>query len=98
MAKLVLTEQEIEAKTFLEWDDEALGKLVKKLAIHVGDTSGEASSTTAAAALLLVSQCHETGAVSMNIEMQKILNGEEKLGDWSLTINKLQPATEEAAC
>lgn len=90
MAKLVLTEEEKEERSYLNWDDETLGKAVKKKAIEFEDYYGEQATEREAALVSLISKVieeHQNDLVMM--EVGGIRKNGEDLGKWRITFEKV---------
>lgn len=88
MAELILTEEEKKAKTYLEWDDEALGRMVKKAAKLISDYRGEDSITMVSAATLLVSSAHKVNSSDSTWTLEGVTVPED-IGDWEITVRRL---------
>lgn len=89
MAELKTTDEEEEQRSYLNWDDEDLGKLVKKKAIEFEDYFGDNISEREAALISLVSRVNETGNEVSMMDIQGIhVNGED-LGHWRVTFKKV---------
>ena len=89
MAELKTTEEEEETRSYLNWDEEDLGKLVKKKAIEFEDYYGENISEREAAIVSLVSRISETGNDMAMMDIEGIhVNGDD-LGHWRITIEKV---------
>jgi hypothetical protein len=94
VAELILTDEEKAAPTYLDWDDAALGKLVKKMAAMLHDKYGqEAAFMTTGAHLILGSavKCNAASAVT-NIDGFTI-SGEDA-GDWKITVERVRDPKE----
>ena len=65
MAELVVTEEEGRAPSYLDWSDEALGKLVRYLAIRVDDLFGAGGfpALAAFAAAVLIDAAKSRGCL-----------------------------------
>ncbi len=91
MADLVLTEEEKEERSYLNWDDESLGKFVKKKAIEFEDYYGEEVSEREAAIISLLSKVREeTGDMAM-MEVEGVTIDGEDFGQWRITFEKVDP-------
>lgn len=91
MAELIITEEERRTLTFLEWDDAALGKAVKKLAMIFPDNDGGRESLpSVAAGVFLISRAIDAGADRLVLKLDGATNP-EPLGDWEITIKQLAP-------
>ena len=78
MAKLILTEEEKKAEKYLDWSDESIGKMVRKLAFILAEKWGKTgdSEKTAiaiqACAQMLCFQMHESDADDLVIDLEGI--------------------------
>lgn len=91
MADLVLTEEEKEERSYLNWDDESLGKFVKKKAIEFEDYYGEEVSEREAAIISLLSKVrNETEEMAM-MEVEGVTIDGEDFGQWRITFEKVDP-------
>lgn len=88
MAELILTEAERFSLNFLEWDDAALGKAVKQVAIICNDTEGKHALKVTGAGVFLISEAVRNGAAELTLNIQGAVNGHQELGDWKITIEK----------
>jgi hypothetical protein len=91
MAELVLTEEEKEDRSYLNWDDESLGKLVKKKAIDLEDYYGERVSEREAAVATLLSKIAKQESEMAVMEVQGIMVEGEDLGHWRITFERVDP-------
>jgi hypothetical protein len=90
MARLILTEKEKNAKTWLEIDDEALGKVVKATMLQIRDTNNEQQKLlTVSASLLLIGIAIETNADKVTYSVDGITNAGKPNGNWKVTIKKV---------
>lgn len=89
MAELNTTEEEEEMRSYLNWDDEDLGKLVKKKAIELEDYYGENVTEREAAVVSLVSRIDEAGNDMAMMDVDGIHINGENLGHWRITIEKV---------
>lgn len=88
MAELVLTEEEQEAPSFLDWSDESLGKLVQKTALMMKDEFGGKAAYTAAATHLLIALAEESNATEVTFDVKGATKAGEPRGDWEITIKR----------
>lgn len=97
MAELIITDEERATHTYLEWDDAAIGRGVKKLAITVKDSKGEKAIEWYAATLCLIAMAHESNAKSSEYTIDGVTrdNGETQIGDWKVTIQRTDTETTE---
>ena len=90
MAKLILTQEEKDAATYLEWSDEALGKAVKKLALGINDHMGDLAATTMACATNLACTAHDANADTLKMELIGVTECDEARGNWKVTVECLK--------
>ncbi len=97
MAELIITDEERATYTYLEWDDAAIGRGVKKLAMTVQDAKGDKAIEWYAATLCLIAMAHETNAESSEYTINGVTmdNGETQIGDWKVTIQRTDSETTE---
>jgi len=88
MAELILTEEEKRQLTYLEWDDAALGKACKKIAIILSDENGKRSIKHMGAAVFLISEAVRANSYTTTIEIDGATNP-EPLGDWKITLQRI---------
>ena len=89
MAELILTEKEKADKTYLEWSDEALGKLVKMVGLLVKDEYGKESAWMTMAAHLLVDLSRKTNSTDTTVTVNGCSKDGEPIGDWAINIKRL---------
>lgn len=89
MAKLVLTDQEKEDASYLDWGDEALGKLVKMISVLINDESGKDSAWMTMAAHLLVDLSRKTNSTDTTVTVKGCTKEGEYIGDWAINIKRL---------
>lgn len=88
MSKLVLTEEERKSATFLEWDDEALGKAVKAIALICNDDYGKDALKVTGAAVFLVAEAVRNKANLMTLDVKGASEGEQQFGDWKIVVER----------
>lgn len=93
MAELILTEEEEEQNSFLNWNDEDLGKLVKKKAIELEDYYGDHVTGREAAVAKLIAEiaASEEDPEMAVMEVQGITVEGEDLGHWRITFERVDP-------
>lgn len=91
MAELILTEEEEEKNSYLNWDDETLGKFVKKRAIELEDYYGENVTKRQAAVVVLLSDIIKTETNMAVMEVEDVTRKGESLGQWRITFEKIDP-------
>lgn len=94
MARLIITEEEKRAATFLEWDDAAVGKAVKALAASILDTRGDVSMEWYASACALISLAAKCDSAVSTFTLKKVVFGDSKepIGDWQIQVKRLPAA------
>lgn len=90
MADLILTEEEKKSKSYLEWDDAALGKAVKKLALAIDDVRGKDAIAHNAGMMLLILKAHDANSEITVLTVDGLTCGGESLGDWEVTIKRIK--------
>lgn len=88
LAELILTEDEKEAATYLEWDDASLGKAVKKLAKGIGDHKGSDSMAQTACATFLACLVSKRDAIGAEIDLDGVTDDGKDMGDWQVIIKR----------
>jgi hypothetical protein len=89
MAELILTEQEKKDASYLDWGDEALGKLVKMIAALINDEYGKDAAWHAMAAHLLVDLSRKTNSTDTTLTVRGCTKDGEEIGDWAVNIKRL---------
>lgn len=87
MAELILTPEEKAANSFLDWDDETIGKMVKSLSLKLIEHS-TAPVISHSAALLLVGVAHDANAETMTLDLDGATREERPLGDWKVYVTR----------
>lgn len=86
MEELIITENEKKAGTYLEWDDAALGKACKKIALILGDNRGERCMEVTAACAFLISRSIDAGSQETTIKLEGLHIGDRQLGEWHISM------------
>ena len=94
MAELILTDAEKGAARHLDWDDAALGKAVKKLALNIGDIWGDEALICTSCATLLACQASGTVEETLTIELDGVMDKYDRIMDWRVTISKVNGGSE----
>lgn len=89
MAKLTITEEEKKTLTFLEWDSESIGEGVKKLALNFRDKHGGGTMNLTSAAIAIIYECIKSNSELTTIELEKAFRGDCELGNWKVTLEKI---------
>lgn len=90
MAELILTQEEKDAATYLEWSDEALGKAVKKLALGINDHMGDHATATMACATNLACAAYDANAETLEVKLVGVTECDEARGNWKVTVECLK--------
>jgi len=89
MAKLILTEEEKEAQSFLDWDDASLGKFVKNGAVRMKEEAdGSKKPIYVSAILVLLGLMKDSDATELTEEVKGFTYKGESVGDFTLTIKQ----------
>jgi hypothetical protein len=92
MAKLILTEAEKSALTWMELDDATLGKVVKKTALSLKEHSDEQQKIWwFAAAMLLCGMAEDAKAAQLTHTIEGFSEKGVDRGDWRITVERLTP-------
>lgn len=98
MAELIITEEERRTLTFLEWDDAALGKAVKKIAIMIADKDGGRDTLpVTAAGVFLISRAVALNTDGLTLVIEGATNP-EPLGDWKIVITRMKHSDVPEVC
>lgn len=90
MAELIISDEEREAKTYLEWSDETLGKLVKKLAHNIlKDKDGHDSAMFTSALTYVVCDIARQGHSGVEVTLKGVTDGDKECGIWQINIDRL---------
>ncbi len=89
MAELILTEKEKEDASYLDWSNESLGKLVKKIGSLIFDDYGKDAAWMTMAAHLLVDLSRKTNSTDTTVTVTGCTNDKVKIGDWIINIKRL---------
>lgn len=87
MAELILTQEEKDSSTYLEWSDEALGKAVKKLALDL--SIGDDALSMQSMFTVMVGVLNEYGANSAVLKLEDVTYKDSPIGSWKCTIEKI---------
>ncbi|RYG99903.1 MAG: hypothetical protein EON58_02245 [Alphaproteobacteria bacterium] len=94
MAELVTTREEEDAATYLEWDDAALGKLVKLAMLSISTADAQNSITeidaigAAAGVGIVIWKLHGLGMTGMKMAVKDLTCHGESLGSWAFDVVK----------
>jgi hypothetical protein len=88
--KLILTEAEKKAKTWLELDDESVGKMVKATAFNIAEYSEDKKIFFMSAALVLCGIVVDDGNIgTMSITLDNLTRKNKSVGNWKVTVEKV---------
>lgn len=97
MAKLILTEAEKAAHSWLDLDDASLGKLVKASAVMIADNDDNRKNVYAVTcAIMLASLAHQANADNLTIDCNGVTRKGEKIGNWKVTAQCIDTSEESA--
>ena len=92
--KLILTEAENKAATWVELDDESLGKVVKAMMFKIKTASDEQSKIIyLSAAMILCSAAAESNADKLTQTIEGLTIKGLPFGNWKVTIKKQSKRT-----
>ncbi|MCY4044628.1 MAG: hypothetical protein OXE99_06080 [Cellvibrionales bacterium] len=86
MAELILTEKEKSDLTYLNWSDEALGKLVKKTALMISDEYGQDAAHITTSAHLLISLAEKCNSTETTLTFEGVSHAGEPKGNWKIVV------------
>lgn len=89
MAELSTTEEEESSNSYLNWDDEGLGKLVKKKALELEDYLGDDTIDREAALIVLLSEVAEKDTDIGVMEVKGVRADGKSIGDWRITFERV---------
>jgi hypothetical protein len=87
--KLILTEAEKKAATWLELDNDSLGKFVKANISHLKEKSENIAIFTLACATALCSMAAEANAGTFILTFDGLKNKSNDFGNWKVTIRRM---------
>lgn len=88
MAELVLSKEEKESASYLEWSDEALGRLVKTLALKISDNRGVGAAAYTSCAVMLACMVAEQNKDSLVMQLGGVEDEGRNVGDWEIIIRR----------
>jgi hypothetical protein len=96
MAELITTDEEKAAVSFLDWDDAALGKAAKKLALTIVRCSKKSDGFDKvlpfSAGMLLIGGVVENNASEMRLDFGEFSHKDQACGDWEIIVRKKSAA------
>lgn len=100
MATFEPTEAEKATASYLDWDDETLGKFTKYCGLvmeaNARDAEGLRRVAAASCAMQLISACIDSNAATLKLELDGHTSRGTPTGDWILTL-KRKPKRRSAA-
>lgn len=92
VADFIPTEAEKSTASCLGWDNEALGKLTKYIALLFSslpaDKNGSHRVLMSSCAMMLVGGCIEANATTATIEFGGFSHKDQPSGDWEIVVRK----------
>ena len=92
MAQLILTEKEKKLASWLDLDDESLGKFVKANICKVKELKPDIGIFLMSLVTAFCSIAHETNADTFSIEVKGLKNKTNDLGNWKVTAKRITKA------
>ena len=89
MAELILTEKEKADHSYLDWDDAAVGKLVKSLAVKASDEYGANTAMGVTGGLLLASMARDANSEHTTFTLEGTTDKVKPTGDYRITIDRI---------
>ena len=96
MAQLILTDEEKAALSWLDMDDDALGKLCRKACLVIlqkeksEDNPDDRKSVWAASAgMMLCGVADDANATTATFHFDGLTHGDKERGNWRVTVEKL---------
>jgi hypothetical protein len=95
MAKLELTKQEKAAISWLDLDDDALGKLVRRTCLELPKLMAKGETEmgkiwVTSCAILMCNMAADANATEANFDLKGITLADKERGDWQITIKRIQ--------
>lgn len=100
MARLVTTQAEKAAASYLNWDDAALGKFCKKMALVMeqqraklqkkAQDDGLDYAINAADGVLLIAHMIDVGAAKLDLKFGEFTHAGEAAGDWRIRVEQVK--------
>jgi hypothetical protein len=85
--QLIVTEEERNSASYLDWSDEALGRAVRACAFVLADKQGQNAINATTCGCLLVKMCVDAGSDDSTIRLENVTIPQE-VGNWIITIKK----------
>ena len=96
MAELILTDKEKETKSWLDLDDESLGKFVKANIFQVlTHAKGELAIFTLSCATALCAIAVEANADKLELTVDNLKNKTNDFGNWKVSIKRITTNSKE---
>lgn len=100
MAELILTDEEKAAISWLDLDDDALGKVCRKACLILmnkekseDDPDDRKPVWAASAGMLLCGVADDANVATVTFTFDGLTNGEKEHGNWRVTVEKLDSTT-----
>ena len=91
MSELLLTQAEIDAETYLEWDNETIANQVRKLSGQLNSYTGQEAITMTGYAQVMVFQALEANSDISKITIDGLNLDNKSLGNWVVTVERQPP-------
>ena len=89
MAELILTEKEKADHSYLDWDNAALGKLVKAMAVKASDEYGADTGMAVTGGLLLASMARDVNSEYTTFALEGTTDKGDLTGGYRITIERI---------
>lgn len=101
MVEIVVTDEEKEAASYLDWDDAALGRFAKYTALRLTemskDSEGLRKVAVASCAMMMVSAAHDSNATTLELKLSGHTSKEIPTGDWKIVVKRTRKPSSSAA-
>jgi hypothetical protein len=89
MAELILTEAEKQTNSWLDLDNESIGKVAKALSLRIKESDEKSERLhMMSAAIILVGIAQEANADRLKFTLEDIMVHGKNTGNWTVTIKK----------
>jgi len=89
MAELILTKQEKEAESLMEWSEESLGKAVRFCITNLKLKEEKDGIFAASCAQILCAIAHKANAGRLKLSLGGVTFEDKHLGNWQIEIKKV---------
>lgn len=88
MAELILTPEEQQSPSYLDWPDESLAKAVRGMALVLSDGRGTDTLMATTACCLLIKQILKRGSDELKVTLEGV-TVPEHVGNWRVVVEKI---------